>query len=322
MSSKYLITGAAGFVAGHLMEAIFKEKGADVHITALDIAEPNFEFITPEARKNVNFIKVDLSDIKIIEKSLKDIRPCCFIHLAALSSVAQSWKEPVESFRNNMSIFLNILEAVRHTSPETRILSVGSSEQYGIVEEKSLPLKEDSILNPISPYAVARVAQEQMSKIYASGYNLDIVMTRSFNHVGPRQSEKFVISGFAKQIAELLKGKRQPVIDVGNLNIVRDFTDVRDVVKAYNLLVEKGRSWQIYNVCSGVGRKLMECLDMLLEAAGVSCEVRVKDELLRPTDNPVIIGDNSKIRDEIGWEPKISFRQTLKDMLSYWMERV
>jgi GDP-4-dehydro-6-deoxy-D-mannose reductase len=318
---KYFITGASGFVAGHLIEAIF-ENNPQEQVFALDLTEPAYDFLDTERRRSVRYIKADLLDLDNVVGALGASRPHYVIHLAASSSVAHSWQHPAESFKNNLNIFLNLLEAVRQVNSGIRILSVGSSEQYGIVSSERLPLKEVDPPNPISPYAVARVAQENLASVYVKGYKMDIVSTRSFNHFGPRQDSRFVLPGFARQITEIKKGRRRPTIQVGDLNIVRDFTDVRDIVKAYLLLLNKGMAGEIYNVCSGTGRTLEDCLKRLVGIADVECEIQKAGELLRPVDNPVIIGDNTKIKELTGWSPGIPFEVTLRDTYEYWMSKI
>jgi GDP-4-dehydro-6-deoxy-D-mannose reductase len=316
----YLITGASGFVGGHLVEAILKED-PESQIEVIDLKEPDYYFIDEGLRHLVRFIKVDLTESDDVRKTVKRSEADFVIHLAAFSSVAYSWQNPVDCFKNNANIFLNLLEAVRYGASKSRILSVGSSEQYRIVSGDKIPLKETCPPNPVSPYAVARVAQEHMAGVYTKGFNLNIVSTRSFNHLGPRQDDRFVLSNFAKQVVAIKKGMQSPVINVGDLSVVRDFIDVRDVVKAYIALLKKGETGEAYNVCSGVGRSLKDCLDMLIKVAGVDCEVKKTIERTRPVDNPLIVGDNIKIRNTTGWFPQIPFETALKDLYHYWEEK-
>ncbi len=317
----YIITGASGFVGGHLIEHILKND-PEAFISCLDLVEPDYSFLDEKMRSSINFIKADLLSESDLVKTLESAHPRFIIHLASFSSVAYSWHHPIESFMNNSNIFLNLLEAVRSVDSHIRVLSVGSSEQYGIVSPEMLPLKETAPQNPVSPYAVARVAQEHMGSVFAKGFMLDIVTTRSFNHFGPRQNEKFVLSGFARQAAEIKKGKREPFIYAGDLGIIRDFIDVRDVVKAYLLLLNNGMSGEVYNVCSGTGRTVMECLKTLILIADIKCEIKKSDALVRPVDNPVIIGDNGKITALTGWSPEIPFESGLTDLFEYWMAKL
>ena len=313
----YLITGFSGFVSRYFVEYLnqIQEKA---NILGFDIAKPSFDF---KRCSNINtkFSKVDLLDKNKIRDIILKFQPDFILHLASFSSVAFSWQKPVLSFNNNTNIFLNLLEALRETGLKCKILSVGSSEEYGIVRKKDIPLPESTPLNPISPYAVARVSQELLSKIYIDGYGLDIIMTRSFNHIGPRQEEVFVVSSFAKQMVKIKQENRnQGVLRVGNLKIVRDFLDVRDVVKAYYLLLQKGKSGEIYNVCAGRGITLKELINYIADYLGIRVELKVDQSLIRPNDNPVIIGNNKKIRDELGWHPEIPLKKSIADICDYW----
>jgi len=254
------------------------------------------------------------------EKTLRCIQkyqPDTVVHLAAQSSVGYSWDNPVSSFNNNVNIFLNLIESIRISNIDCRILSVGSSESYGIVDKSILPLKESDALNPISPYAVARVSQEMLSKVYVEGYGMDILMTRSFNHFGPGQDERFVIPSFIKRILNRKKYNSNEVIEVGDLSIIRDFVDVRDVVKAYVLLLEYGATGKIYNICSGEGRSLKEILINIQLILNYNVGYRVNPSFIRPNDNPIIIGDYSKIKQKVGWSPEINLDKSLQDIVTY-----
>jgi len=316
----YLITGFSGFVSKYFVEYLnrIQEK---VNILGIDVAEPYFDFEHSD-NNDIKFSKVDLLDKNKVRRIILRFQPDFILHLASFSSVAFSWMKPVFSFNNNTNIFLNLLEAVKETGIKCRVLSVGSSEEYGIVKDEDLPLSESTKLNPISPYAVARVSQELLSKIYVDGYGLNIVMTRSFNHIGPRQKEVFVVSSFAKQMVEIKKKNRSKgVLPVGNLKIVRDFLDVRDVVKAYYLLFKKGKNGEIYNVCGGKGIVLKEIINCIAGYLKIKVELKVEQSLVRPNDNPVIIGNNKKIRDELGWQPEIPLEKSIADICDYWMSR-
>lgn len=238
------------------------------------------------------------------------------MHLASISSVSHSWNYPVESFVNNTNIFLNIIESVRELKLPTRILSIGSSEEYGNYPLDKMPLKEEYELKPCNPYSVARVSQEMLSKLYADNYGLNIIMTRSFNHIGPRQNDKFVIPSFVKQLLNA-KNTETLRIDVGNIEIVRDFLDVRDVVEAYHKILTKGTVGEVYNVCSGKGIKLNETINIISEELNIKPEIKIDETRIRPSDNLIIIGDNTKLKTELNWQPKYSLVQTLKDMMTY-----
>jgi len=235
--------------------------------------------------------------------------------------VAYSWKEPVQSFLNNTNIYLNVLDAARKLNIASRILSIGSSEEYGNVDVEDLPLKEGSRLNPASPYAVARMSQELLSKVYIDGYGLDIILTRSFNHIGPMQRSTFVVSSLANQLVEIKKsGKSKANIVMGDVSVVRDFTDVRDVVRAYYLLLKEGKKGHVYNVCSGIGVSIKDVIQMMEKQLNIEVDISIDQGLIRPTENKNIIGSNEKIKMELGWQNNIPLEQSLKDIISYCSE--
>ncbi|MCF7916967.1 MAG: GDP-mannose 4,6-dehydratase [Candidatus Omnitrophica bacterium] len=311
---KYLITGASGFVAKHFIRYLFKT------YDQIDVAATDKNNLEDDYLKRVDFYQGSLIDKEFVLSLIKEIKPDYIVHLAAYSSVAKSWQKPIQSFQNNVNIFLNLLESIRDLGSKARILSVGSSEEYGMVTEKDLPLDEEERLNPISPYAVARVSQEHISQVYAQGYKLQIICTRSFNHLGPYQPDLFVVSSLAKQVVEAKLGKREKIIS-GNLDIIRDFIDVRDVTKAYDLLLHKGKIGQIYNVCSGKGYKLADILAKLQNIAEVNIPGEKNPELIRPVDNPVIIGSPEKI-EELGFKRKYKLNQSLADIITYWENKL
>ena len=314
---RYLITGISGFVGGHLIEYFFN-KYPDVTIIGTDMYPVDLD---KDIKNKIEFHEGSLLDEGFVLDLVKGAKADYIVHLASYSSVAQSWQKPVECFRNNVNIFLNLLEAVRKIKSNVRILSIGSSEEYGVVDEKDLPLTESSPLNPISPYAVARVSQEELSQVYVKGYELNIICSRSFNHIGPRQKDIFVVSALAKQIIEINSGKKDK-ITCGNLDIIRDFIDVRDVVKAYDLLLGKGKVGEVYNICSGEGHKLSDILNMLQRQAKSNIPIEQDPKLLRPADNPVIIGSPKKIEKELGFKREHALSQSLKDILAYWQNQL
>jgi len=317
---RYLITGFSGFVGRYFFEYLNQiRERADLF--GVDVSEPSFD-LKNNCSVNTRFFKVDLLDRSKVKETILKSRPDFILHLASFSSVALSWRKPVLSFNNNTNLFLNLIEAVRETGIRCRVLSVGSSEEYGIVRKRDLPISESIQLNPISPYAVARVSQELLSKIYVDGYGLDIIMTRSFNHIGPRQNDAFAVSSFAKQMVKIKKVKAaRGVLRTGDLRIVRDFLDVRDVVKAYHMLLHKGKSGEIYNVCSGKGMALKELVDYMADYLMIKIEPRVDRLLIRPNDNPILIGSNKKIKDELGWRPEIALEKSIADICDYWAKR-
>jgi GDP-4-dehydro-6-deoxy-D-mannose reductase len=316
---KILITGISGFVGGHFVHYLTTHHH-DLEIYGISRTRPAWDFIPemPEFTRNSRFYQADLMDIQKIKSLIVEIQPDYIVHLAAQSSVAESWKTPVDSFMNNTNIFLNIIDTVRLNDYTARVLSVGSSEQYGIVSEKDLPLHEKSLQHPANPYAVARVAQEQLARIYAEGYGLDICCTRSFNHCGPGQSDRFVVSSIVKQFVQIAHGIQEPVIHIGNGAIVRDFIDVRDVVAVYYLLLAQGKRGEVYNICSGQGKSIHDIVTMLSEMLDIPVRIKQEQSHIRPIDNPRIVGSNGKIRHELGWHPTIPFEQTLQSMYDFW----
>jgi len=320
---KILITGASGFVAGHFIRFLSAHPH-NFQIHAISRTQPAWDFFPGLVSLNDTFTyhPADLMDMPRITSLIEKIQPDYIIHLAAQSSVAESWNSPVVSFMNNTNIFLNIIDTVRLNDNAARVLSVGSSEQYGIVSEKDLPLKEDSPQRPANPYAVARVAQEQLARIYAEGYGLDICCTRSFNHCGPGQSDRFVVSGIVKQFVRITHGIQDPVIHIGNGSIIRDFIDVHDVVTAYNILLTEGKRGDVYNICSGTGRAIRDIVLELSEILKIPVEIRQEQAQIRPIDNPRITGSNEKMQKEFGWHPTVRFEQTLYSMYDCWNKRL
>ncbi|MEO8844384.1 MAG: GDP-mannose 4,6-dehydratase [Kofleriaceae bacterium] len=310
---RYLITGCYGFVGGYLVRHL-RETAPDVTIVALDRAAAPGDFPNVDAS-----YELDLLDVTGVADILARERPDRIVHLASFSSVGFSWQDPVESFRNNTNIFLTLLEAVRHHAAGARILSVGSSEQYGVVE--ALPLVETSPLRPLSPYAVARVAQEHLGEVYVRGFGLDLVATRSFNHVGAGQSPQFVISALGKQFAELVRGRRDH-IDVGTTSVVRDFLDVRDVVAAYTGLLDRGVRGEVYNVCSGHGTSIDGAIAMFVAIAGVTPRTVTDPARVRPVENEQVVGSHAKLTAAIGWRPTIALADSLRAIYDYWLARV
>jgi len=320
---RLLITGISGFVGGHIVSYLANHKN-EFEIHGISRSKPAWDFVpsAPGILNGHHFHQADLLDIPRIKSLLEEIQPEYILHMAAQSSVAESWKTPVFSFMNNTNIFLNIIDTVRQNDNGARVLSIGSSEQYGVVSAADLPLTEESPQHPANPYAVARVAQEQLAKIYADGYGLDICCTRSFNHCGPGQSDRFVVSAIVKQFVKIAHGLQEPVIHIGNGTIVRDFVDVHDVVAAYTLLLLKGKRGEVYNICSGKGRTIDEIVTLLAEIKDLKVSVHQEQTEIRPLDNPRIIGSNQKIRRDLGWKPAIPFEQSLLSLYDYWDHRI
>lgn len=316
---KALITGITGFVGSHLADFLLSE-GIEVHgMRRRRSPLVNIKDILGK----IDLIECELKDLSSVKTTLNNVRPDFIFHLAAQSYVPTSWTSPADTLTNNVIGELNILEAIKELGlDETRIQLAGSSEEYGLVFENEVPITENNPLRPLSPYGVSKVAQDLLGFQYFHSYGLKVIRTRAFNHTGPRRDEMFVTSNFAQQIVRVEKKMQPPVLRVGNLEAKRDFTDVRDVVRAYYLVTKMGEPGDVYNIASNKTYRIQEMLDMLLSMAGVEITTEEDPARLRPSDVPVLLGDASKLRKLTGWEPKIPFEQTLRDLLDYWRERV
>jgi len=315
---KCLITGITGFAGSHLAEYLLSRGDCEVHGTMR--WRSRTENITQLGNRITTHV-CDIRDATAMYELIRDLKPDRIYHLAAQSFVPMSWVAPAETMTTNVIGEINIFEAIRAVGCPTRVQLACSSEEYGMVLPEEAPIKETNPLRPLSTYAVSKVAQDLMGYQYHQSYGMHIIRTRGFNHTGPRRGDVFVTSNFAKQIVEVEKGRQAPVIHVGNLNAVRDFTDVRDTVVAYYLALEKGKPGDVYNVATGKGYKIREMLDILLSFSTVKIEARPDPKRMRPSDVELLLGDATKLRTETGWEPKYKFEQTMKDLLDYWRSR-
>lgn len=315
---RVLITGITGFAGSHLADYCLERGDVDVYgIIRWRSRMENIEHLEGKLK----LLECDLRDATSTRHVIEEIAPEYIFHLAAQSFVPTSWHAPTESLTTNVIGQLNIFEAVRKLDLKCRIQIAGSSEEYGMVYEDELPIKETNPFRPLSPYAVSKIGQDMLGYQYFMSYKMDIVRTRGFNHTGPRRGSVFVASDFAKQIVDIEAGRRDPVLFVGNLDASRDFSDVRDVVRAYFLALEKGKAGEAYNICSEKARTIREVLDMLLALTDAKIEVKQDTTRLRPSDVPRLLGDSSKFRNDTGWKPEIPFETTLKDILEYWRQR-
>jgi GDP-4-dehydro-6-deoxy-D-mannose reductase len=317
---RVFITGITGFAGSHLADYIL-ENHPDVEIFGLVRWRSRLENILHLEGK-IEQVEGDMKDLASMKRCLVEVKPDRIFHLAAQSFVPTSWKCPAETFAINALGQINLFEAVLSLNISPKIQIAGSSEEYGLTYPEEMPMKETNPLRPLSPYAVSKVAQDLLGFQYYKSYGLKIVRTRGFNHTGPRRGEVFICSTFAKQIAEVEKGLRDPVLHVGNLDAKRDFTDVRDTVKAYWLSLEKGKEGEVYNIGMGKAYSMKEVLDILLSYSSVNIEVKVDPERLRPSDVQILLCDNTKFVKLTGWRPEIPFTQSLKDVLDYWRDRV
>ena len=315
-----LITGITGFAGSHLAEFILSNH-PDVEVYGIMRWRSRTENIEA-IEKRVQLVECDLRDATSVKTLLGRVRPDMVFHLAAQSYVPSSWNAPGESLTTNIIGQLNIFEAVRELKIEPWIQIACSSEEYGLVKEDELPIKETNPLRPLSPYAVSKVGQDYLGYQYHMSFGLKVVRTRGFNHDGPRRGDVFVSSNFAKQLVEVEKGKRPAVIHVGNLEARRDFSDVRDIVRGYWLSLERCEAGEVYNLCSGKAYSIQEVLDRLIELSGVKVKIEQDPARLRPSDVPVLIGDCTKFREVTGWKPEIPYDKTLADMLDYWRGKI
>lgn len=314
-----LITGSEGFVGSHLVDWVIANK-KDYEVHGIKHWHPRHTQIL-HLNRQACYHNCDIRNIEELFRIIKRVKPVKIFHLAAQSFVPLSWLSPAETLETNIIGECNLFEAVRRAGIEPVIQICGSSEEYGWVEKNEVPISETNPLRPLSPYAVSKVGQDFLGYQYHKSYGMKIIRTRSFNSSGPRRTETFVESNFAKQIAEIEKGKEEPVIYVGNLEAIRDFTDVRDIVRAYWLATEKCKPGEVYNIGSGKGYKIRELLEMLLKMTRKKIKVQPEQARMRPSDVPILICDSTKFRRLTGWKPQIPFQKTLKDLLNYWRER-
>ncbi len=310
---KFFITGIEGFV-GHYLAQELLNNGHQVGGSFIDV---------PAASDLIDKFKlyqVDLRRPEQIDKALKDFCPQAIFHLAAQSSPALSFKKPQETFEINLIGTVNLLESLRAANDKCRLILVSSCEVYGATDSDK-PLSEEQSYNPISPYASSKVFQEITCLQYFRTYGLETLVIRPFPHTGPGQPYSFALPSFARQIAGIEKGRREPVITVGNLAARRDISDVRDVVRAYRLLAEKGHPGEIYNVSSGQAVSMEEALSLMLKMSTVSIKTETDQSLLRPADVPLLWGDPSKLKAETGWNPSFLLKDTLESLLDYWRKQ-
>lgn len=312
MSHRVLITGATGFVGRYLLDSLV-ERGESVWGTSFP-AEP--DTAANSGCKDICFL--DLRDAERISDLVKKSRPEWIFHLAAVSSVGYSWHNRSETLQTNLLGTLNLLEAARSHFPEAKILFVSSSNVYGNIACVGNGIREETVLHAVSPYAFSKISGEMLCRYYTDVEGLPIVIARSFPHTGPGQGTDFVCSDWAEQIAKIEKGRAEPVIKTGDIAVQRDFTDVRDVVRAYVMLMHRGKTGEVYNIASGEAIALRTILDTFLSLTDVSIAVRTDPAKLRKTDIPCLLGDNRKIKSETGWQPTIPIRQTLLDLLEFW----
>lgn len=315
---KVLITGITGFAGSHLTELLLKRKYRIFGTVRPRSKTENIDHL----RHKIKLFDADILDSHSVYEVVKTAKPDYIFHLAAQSFVPTSWASPANTLETNVVGAVHLFEAARKLEVNPVIQLACSSEEYGLVKKEELPIKEENPLRPLSPYAVSKVAMDMLGYQYFRSYKLKIIRTRAFNHTGPRRGESFVCSNFAKQIAEIEKGKREPILLVGNLEAKRDFSDVRDIVRGYLLAVQKGEPGEVYNICSEKARSINQMLEMLLSMSKTKVKIKKDPARMRPSDVLILEGDCSKFKRKTGWKAKVSFEKTLRDLLDYWRERV
>lgn len=313
---RVLITGMDGFAGSYLAELLLRE----THWNLIGVSRSTEG---ERASNRVQWWRLDLRDPDGIRRLMKYERPDLIIHLAAQSHVPTAWKDPWATFENNVRGQINLLEGILINRLTPRILIVTSNEVYGAPALSSdLPFTEASPLRPNNPYGVSKAAQDLAALQYHLSHRLDLVVARPFNHIGPRQREHFVVSDFARQIALIEAGKQEPVMRLGNMSAQRDFTDVRDVARAYLALIKFADGGRAYNVCSGIPRSIQSILDLMFSMTSARITVETDPAKFRPVDTPISYGDPGRLREATNWAPAIPFEQTIADVLNDWRARV
>ncbi len=312
-----LITGISGFAGSYLAEYLLSHTSIEVWGVSLGPTD-NIDALM----QRIVYLSKDITDPAVCQEVMQQAQPDLIFHLAAQAFVPVSWQDPWSTMENNIRAQVNLLHFAVQQSSSARVLVIGSNEEYGRVDPARMPITEETPLRPDSPYGVSKIAQDYLGLQYFISHKLFTVRLRPFNHIGPRQNERFMAADFAKQVAEIELGRREPVIRVGNLESKRDFTDVRDMMRAYSLALERGAPGEVYNVGSGQAHSVREVLDYYLGRAKLSIRVEPDPSRGRPSDNPIAVCDATKFKKQTGWEPEILFEQTLRDTLEYWRERV
>lgn len=309
------ITGLDGFVGQWLARALL---GAGVEVAGGSrVDHPSYSILTAGESRGLRWSAFELTDGPSIEKAVDEARPDAVFHLAAQASVAESLRDPVSTFEANVIGTALLLEAVAAKAPDATVVCVGSADAYGSVEARDLPLRESVQLRPANPYAASKAAAESIALQYARGGRLRAIVTRSFNHTGPGQRAAFAVPAFAQQIASIAAGTAVPTLRVGNLDARRDLVDVRDVVRAYRLIADRGETGTAYNVCSGTSVSMRSIVEDLIRIAGIDVAIEVDPARLRPADTKDLVGDFSRLNERTGWAPSISLDQTLRDIYAW-----
>jgi GDP-4-dehydro-6-deoxy-D-mannose reductase len=308
-----LVTGAGGFAGQHLLRELL-QNDHEVVGGSVDGEPPRSGVLSPRERARVQWIPLDIRVAEQIQSALSLHRPDRIFHLAAQSSVGQSFADVLGTWDLNATSTLRLMRAIIETVPSSRVLVVSSSEVYGIVPEEEQPISEARPLAPVNPYGASKAAAEIVARQLCGAAGVGLVIARSFSHIGPGQSLQFALPNWGAQLSQMARGTVERVLRVGNLEARRDLLDVRDVVRAYRLLIENGESGRVYNVCAGTAHRLADVVQAMVELSDSGARIEVEAKRLRPVDIPLILGDASRLRD-LGWSPAIELRQTLMDLL-------
>ena len=315
-----LITGYDGFVGPHLAEHLL-EQGRNVTGTIYSGTSP-LSPLHEDLRGQIRTVSFDIESFQEVRSLVAEVRPDEVYHLAGISHVPTSWENPRKTFSVNVMGGINLLDSLRMNEQPVKVLIVTSAEVYGKLKREDLPAMESHPLKPENPYAASKAALDVISRQWSHFENMQIIRVRPFSHTGPGQSSDFVCPAFSRQIASISLGKSEPVMKVGDLSAKRDFTDVRDIVRGYRLILEQAENGNVFNICSGESRKISEILDVLKSFSDKKIRVETDPEKLRPVEIPETLGSRDKIKNVTGWEPQIPFEKTLQDIYEYWLDRL
>lgn len=313
---RILVTGATGFVASHLLRMLI-DRHPEATIYGTMRWRSSFDLIS-DIFRSINWVEMNLEDATSVKNAVSRARPDVVFHLGAQSFVPSSFTAPEQTMAVNAMGTFFLLKAVHETCPKAKVHIAGSSEEYGLVYEHELPIKETNQLRPQSPYGISKVVADLWGGYFWRAFSLPVVVTRAFNHEGPGRPDCFAPSGWCRQAAKIKLGLQEPKISVGNLKAIRDYLDVRDVVLGYYTAVVSGKPGEVYNIASGKGREMKEILDLVIKESGIEASVVEDPSRMRPAEVPRLIGDSIKFSSATGWRPKVPFEQTIKDMISWW----
>jgi GDP-4-dehydro-6-deoxy-D-mannose reductase len=316
---RVFITGITGPVGSFLADYLLTFPELEIHAFKRWRSDPR---PVEHLYGHLTFHEGDIEDVFSLARAIERAAPDRVYHLAAQSYPSASWDAPIATMRANVEGTINVLESVRRHVPQARVHIAGTSAEYGPVGPDEVPIREDQPLRPGSPYGVSKVAAELSGLQYHASYGLHVLVTRSFNHVGPRQGDRCSIQTFCRQMALIEAGKQEPQLYVGNLEPRRDFTHTRDVARALWLLLEYGTPGEVYNLCSGRATRIGDIVQMVVERGTVPVTVTVDPARLRPVDEPILMGDNTKLRAATGWQPEVAVETIVDELLEYWRQQI